>query len=57
VSVPIAATKEGEAWRARGAVAFKQSDFGIRPYSGFAGTISVQDEVKVDYDIVLAPAS
>jgi polyisoprenoid-binding protein YceI len=57
VSVPIAATKEGETWRARGTVAFKQSDFGIRPYSGFAGTISVQDEVKVDYDIVLAPAS
>ena len=57
VSVPIAATKEGETWRARGTVAFKQSEFGIRPYSGFAGTISVQDEVKVDYDIVLAPAS
>jgi polyisoprenoid-binding protein YceI len=58
VSVPVTATKEGNAWRARGAVTFKQSDFGIHPYSGFLGTIAVRDEVKLEYDIVLAaPAS
>lgn len=53
VSVPFTAAKEGSAWRARGAVAFKQSDFGIRPYSGFGGTIAVRDEVKLEYDLVL----
>jgi polyisoprenoid-binding protein YceI len=56
MSIPFTATKEGGAWRARGAVAFKQSDFGIRPYSGFAGTIAVRDEVKLEYDIVFVQA-
>jgi polyisoprenoid-binding protein YceI len=58
VSVPVTVSREGAAWRARGAVTFKQSDFGIRPYSAFAGTIAVRDEVKLEYDLVLvAPAS
>ncbi len=52
VSVPVTVTKEGDAWRARGALTFKQSAFGIRPYSGFFGTIAVHDEVKLEYDIV-----
>jgi polyisoprenoid-binding protein YceI len=56
VSVPVSATPEGTAWRARGAVTFKQSDFGIRPYSGFLGTIAVRDEVKLEYDVVLVAA-
>lgn len=58
VSVPVTATKEGNAWRARGAVTFKQSDFGVHPYGSFVGTIAVRDEVRLEYDIVLvAPAS
>jgi polyisoprenoid-binding protein YceI len=57
VSVPITATKDGKAWRARGSLNFNQSAFGIHPYSGFGGTIAVRDEVKLEYEIVLAPAS
>jgi polyisoprenoid-binding protein YceI len=57
VSVPIAATRDGKGWRARGAFTFKQTDFGIHPYSGFAGTVAVRDQVKLEYEIVLTPAS
>jgi polyisoprenoid-binding protein YceI len=53
ISIPVRATKEGDAWRARGSISFKQSDFGIHPYSGFLGTVAVHDAVKLDYDIVL----
>ena len=56
LSVPITATREGSGWRARGAVNFNQSDFGIRPYRGFAGTIAVRDQVTLEYEIVLTPA-
>jgi polyisoprenoid-binding protein YceI len=57
VSVPITATKDGKTWRARGTVNFNQSAFGIHPYSGFGGTIAVRDEVKLEYELVLTPAS
>lgn len=57
LSIPLVATKEGNGWRARGAVTFKQSDFGIRPFSGFAGTIAVRDELKLEYDLLLVPTS
>lgn len=57
LAVPVAAVKEGDGWRAHGAVTFKQSDFGIRPYSGFAGTIAVHDELKLEYDLLMVPAS
>jgi polyisoprenoid-binding protein YceI len=54
-TVHVTAAREGEGWHARGSVRFKQSDFGIEPYSGFLGTIAVHDEVEVAYDLVLTP--
>ncbi len=56
VAVPVHAIREGDGWRARGSVQLRQSDFGIAPFSGFLGTVSVHDEVVVEYDVVLAPA-
>jgi polyisoprenoid-binding protein YceI len=56
LSVLVLATKGQGGWRAHGSVKFKQSDFGIEPYSGFLGTVAVQDEVKLDYDVFLVPA-
>ncbi|HET8725284.1 MAG TPA: YceI family protein [Anaeromyxobacteraceae bacterium] len=53
LAVPVRATREGGAWRAKGSVRFKQSDFGIEPYSGFLGTIAVHDEVEVEWDLLL----
>ena len=55
LSVRVAASRDGDGWRARGSARFKQSDFGIKPYSGFLGTIAVHDEVEVAYDLVLKP--
>jgi polyisoprenoid-binding protein YceI len=56
VAVRVHATKEGEAWHARGSARFKQSDFGIEPYSGFLGAVAVHDEILVEYDLVLDQA-
>jgi len=56
LSVRVVATADGRGWRVRGAVAFKQTDFGIEPYSGFLGTIAVHDEVKVVCDLAMMPA-
>jgi polyisoprenoid-binding protein YceI len=53
VIIPVQATRVGAAWRARGSVRFKQSEFGIEPYSGFLGTIAVHDEVEVEWDLLL----
>jgi polyisoprenoid-binding protein YceI len=55
VAVPVHAVREGEAWRVRGAVRLKQSDYGISPFSGFLGTVAVHDELVIEYDLVLAP--
>ncbi len=56
LSVPVQAVRDGDSWHARGSVGFKQSEFGIEPYSGFLGTIAVHDEVKVEYDLVMSKA-
>lgn len=56
VSVQLVAKRDGSGWWAHGSARFKQSDFGIEPYSGFLGTIAVEDEVQLDYEIFLAPA-
>jgi polyisoprenoid-binding protein YceI len=56
VAVQVHATREGEAWHARGSARFKQSDFGIEPYSGFLGAVAVHDEILVEYDLVLDQA-
>lgn len=38
----------------RGSVALKQREFGITPVSIAGGTVKVKDDVKVEFDIVLA---
>jgi polyisoprenoid-binding protein YceI len=53
VSVAVRAARDGDGWRARGSTRFRQSDFGIEPYSGFLGAIAVQDEVLVEFDLRL----
>jgi polyisoprenoid-binding protein YceI len=56
VSGPIRALRQGDGWHVQGSIRFKQSDFGIEPYSGFLGTIAVHDEVEVVYDVLVGPA-
>ncbi len=33
----------------------KQSDFGIKPFSGFGGTVRVKDEMSVEISLTLRP--
>ena len=56
VAVPLRAEREGDGWRVRGTFSLRQSDFGIEPFSGFLGTISVHDEVRIELDLLLIPA-
>jgi polyisoprenoid-binding protein YceI len=41
--------------RARGSAVVVQSEWGIKPYSAFLGTLKVQDEVEVLFDVALPP--
>ena len=52
VSFPVTVTITKDQLRASGEAKFKQSDFGIRPYSGKLGLIKVGDEVKINFAIV-----
>jgi polyisoprenoid-binding protein YceI len=57
---PLDATFEADpgpdGWRVRGRARFRQSEFGIRPFSGFGGTVAVKDEVEVTFALALRPA-
>jgi polyisoprenoid-binding protein YceI len=60
-SRPIDVTVEAERnredeWRVRGKTRLKQTAFGIEPFSGFAGTVAVKDEVDVELALILHTA-
>jgi polyisoprenoid-binding protein YceI len=52
IAIPVAATVTPQQLRATGKYTFKQTDYGIKPYSAGFGTIKVKDEVVVNFDIV-----
>lgn len=57
---PVDATFEAQreasdAWRVHGRARFRQSEFGIKPFSGAGGTVGVKDEVEVTFAIALQP--
>jgi polyisoprenoid-binding protein YceI len=52
VSFPVAVTIAKDRLRATGEAALKQSDFGIKPYSGKLGLIKIGDDVKIEFEIV-----
>ncbi len=60
-TLPVDATFEAEreagAWRVRGRARFRQSQFGIQPFSGFAGTVGVKDEIEVTFALTLQPGA
>lgn len=57
VSMPLAISREGDAFTARGSVRVKQSDFGITPYSAFLGAVRTQDEVEIVFTLVAVRAA
>ena len=40
--------------RYRGRATLKQTDFGIKPYNGFFGALKLLDEVKIEFELVVA---
>ena len=56
VRVPVSATWTPDRLLASGRFSFRQSDFGIRPFSSHLGTVAVRDEVTIELRFVAAPA-
>jgi polyisoprenoid-binding protein YceI len=52
VSFPVTVTISKDQLRATGEAGLKQTDFGIKPYSGKLGMIKIGDDVKVNFAIV-----
>jgi len=52
VSFPVTVTISKDQLRATGDAELKQTDFGIKPYSGKLGMISIGDGVKINFEIV-----
>jgi polyisoprenoid-binding protein YceI len=52
IAVPVNVTINNQELRATGEGRIKQSEFGIKPYTGGFGAIKIADEVKVNFVIV-----
>lgn len=52
IVVPTHVTVENDTLRASGEISFLQSDFAVEPFSSLLGTLAVEDEVLVRFDIV-----
>ncbi|BDG04976.1 YceI family protein [Anaeromyxobacter oryzae] len=57
LDVPFHARMDALGYRVAGSVRFRQTDFGMTPFSTAGGSIGVDDEIQVDFDLVLVPAS
>ncbi len=56
VDAAFEATRDADGWAVKGSARFRQSAFGIKPFSGFGGTVGVKDEVEVKFQLALRPA-
>lgn len=57
LEVSIEGRREGDEWSVRGKAHLRQSDVGIKPFSGFGGTIGVEDEIEIEVALTLRPGS
>ena len=46
LDVAVDAERSASAWHVRGKARLKQSELGIKPFSGFGGTVGVKDEIR-----------
>jgi polyisoprenoid-binding protein YceI len=46
----------GPAWKAAGQCQFKQTDFGIHPVTARLGTVKVQDQMRITFQVVARQA-
>ncbi|HEY6098506.1 MAG TPA: YceI family protein [Anaeromyxobacter sp.] len=54
-TVNVEAERAQGVWRVRGDARVNQSSFGIRPFSGFGGTVGVKDELVIELSLTLRP--
>jgi len=57
LDVPFHARADAPGYRVAGTVRFRQTDFGMVPFSRAGGAFSVDDEIQVDFELVLVPVS
>jgi polyisoprenoid-binding protein YceI len=50
-SVEVRLERREDAWHASGVLQIRQTDFGIKPFTGFMGALKVADEVEVEFDV------
>jgi polyisoprenoid-binding protein YceI len=56
LGIPIQGKLSGDRFEASATASFKQSDFGIKPYSTALGTVAVKDEITVEISLAGVPA-
>jgi polyisoprenoid-binding protein YceI len=56
LGIPIQGKLSGDRFEASATAGFKQSDFGIQPYSTALGTVAVKDEITVEIFLAGVPA-
>lgn len=57
VDATFEAVRDGDLWHVRGRARFLQSEFGIKPFRGFGGTVGVKDEVEVSFALTVQPGT
>jgi hypothetical protein len=55
VDASYRAERDGDGWRVKGKARFRQSDFGMKPFTGAGGTVGVKDEIEVTFTVTLRP--
>lgn len=55
LAVPLQLELQARSLRARTRFAIKQSDFGIQPFRVLGGLLAVQDELRIEADLLLRP--
>jgi polyisoprenoid-binding protein YceI len=55
LDVPFHARADAPGYRVSGSVRFRQTDFGMVPFSRAGGAFSVDDEIQVDFELLLVP--
>jgi polyisoprenoid-binding protein YceI len=55
IVIPFQASPDEGGFHASGTVKFRQTDFGMTPFTTAMGTIGVDDELRIEFDLHLRP--
>lgn len=57
VTLQVAVREAADRWVVSGEVRFRQTTFGVKPYSAMFGTLKVQDELRVSWELAYPRAN